>query len=70
MTDFTTSLPRRTRKFGVLGLLSRWIMLARSRHALARLDDRTLADIGLTREEAENEAGRPFWDVPNYWTHR
>jgi len=31
------------------------------RRALLDLDDRLLADIGITREEAEREASKPFW---------
>ena len=34
---------------------------ARQRGLLKRLDDRLLADIGLTREQAEREARKPFW---------
>ena len=33
----------------------------RQRRALLNLDDRLLADIGITREEAEREACKPFW---------
>jgi len=33
----------------------------RQRHRLAQLDDRELADIGRSREEARAEASRPFW---------
>lgn len=36
----------------------------RQRQHLARLDDRTLADIGLTRDQALAETGRPVWDIP------
>lgn len=36
----------------------------RQRHILAHMDDRTLADIGLTRAEAAGESMRPFWDLP------
>jgi uncharacterized protein YjiS (DUF1127 family) len=32
-----------------------------SRQALARMDARLLADIGLTREQALREAAKPFW---------
>lgn len=43
----------------------RWIEAcrarARQRRALARLDDRLLADIGVSRREAAMEAARPFW---------
>ena len=41
--------------------LLRWHELARQRRALLTLNDRMLKDIGVTRAEAEREAGRPFW---------
>ncbi len=31
------------------------------RHQLRQLDQRMLADIGLSRVEAEREASKPFW---------
>jgi uncharacterized protein YjiS (DUF1127 family) len=31
------------------------------RRALARLDDRLLGDIGLSRADAAWEGGKPFW---------
>ena len=34
---------------------------SRQREALARLDDRLLEDIGVTREQANAEADKPFW---------
>lgn len=37
----------------------------RERQLLATLDDRMLKDIGLTRTEANLEAARPGWDVPD-----
>lgn len=33
----------------------------RQRHTLARLDDRSLRDIGITRTDALAEANKPFW---------
>ncbi|MCB1356587.1 MAG: DUF1127 domain-containing protein [Maritimibacter sp.] len=39
----------------------------RQRRALTRLSDHLLADIGLTRAEAEREARRMLWDVPGHW---
>ena len=36
----------------------------RQRRQLAGLSDRQLADIGVTRNGAEAEAARPFWDLP------
>jgi uncharacterized protein YjiS (DUF1127 family) len=38
--------------------------LARQREALARLDDRLLADIGLTREAQMVECSKLFWWSP------
>ena len=37
------------------------------RQELAHMTDHMLADIGLTREEAEKEASKPIWQLP---THR
>ena len=53
----------RGRAFDLGGLIALW----RQRRALARLDDRALADIGVTRAEALAEAARPVWDVPATW---
>ena len=36
----------------------------RERRALAKLDDRMLKDIGLTRSEAYRETQRDFFDLP------
>ncbi len=47
--------------------LSSMLTLWRSRQHLKSLDDRALADIGLTRAEADAEAKRPIWDVPHTW---
>lgn len=41
--------------------------LRRQRLRLGELDERMLADLGLTREEAEREAARAVWDVPRHW---
>lgn len=48
-------------------ILARFAAL-RSRRALAALEPHQLADIGLSRAEAEQEAARPIWDVPQHWT--
>lgn len=45
--------------------LGAWLCLCgekgRQRRALARLDARLLADVGLTRAEAARECAKPFW---------
>ena len=43
--------------------------LARQRRALAKLDARSLEDMGISRHAAEAEASRPVWDVPAAWRH-
>ncbi|WP_050927595.1 DUF1127 domain-containing protein [Aestuariivita boseongensis] len=51
------------KRIGLVSLLDLW----RTRRQLKSLDDRALADIGLTRREADAEAARPVWDVPATW---
>ena len=42
-------------------LMATWRSRARQRETLARLDDRLLADIGLTREAQMVECSKLFW---------
>ena len=44
-----------------LGTLRRWRQRRRERDQLARLDARMLADIGLSRGDAEFLINKPFW---------
>lgn len=48
-------------------LISLAFCVQNSRRALARLDRATLADLGLSPEDAAREAARPLWDVPASW---
>jgi len=52
---------------GLLRRLGLGLAAARQRRHLAELDDAMLRDIGLSREAAEEEAGRSVWDVPPSW---
>jgi uncharacterized protein YjiS (DUF1127 family) len=45
----------------VLAKFREWRRRAKDRAELAALDDRMLADIGISRAEAEFLANRPFW---------
>lgn len=38
-----------------------WRRRRRERASLARLDDRLLADIGLSRVDQDRECNKPFW---------
>ena len=42
-------------------LLAVWAMRRRTRRTLSELDDRQLADVGLTRRQALLESAKPFW---------
>ena len=63
-----TLATRRVQSVGSIQRLLTYLRAAlaahRQRQFLARLDDRTLMDIGLTRGQAMDEAQRPIWDVP------
>lgn len=48
---------------GVRRVLSLWLSRRAGRRALANLDARLLADIGLTPEEAAAEVARRFWEA-------
>lgn len=66
----TLAVRRLSRRGGPLRLIRRLLdmmALRRQRRSLALLDDAMLRDIGLTREQAQFEASRPIWDVPNHW---
>ena len=75
MTTAATGFPRRGtlkgRTYGWRvgrGLLARLLAclaVAQQRHELRALDDRTLLDIGVRRLDAEQEADRGFWDLPD-----
>ncbi len=48
----------------------RVFQVAEQRRKLAQLDERALSDIGITRSQAEFEAGRAPWDLPARNTER
>jgi uncharacterized protein YjiS (DUF1127 family) len=57
------AFPRRPTGFlsGVGAVLREWRRRRNGRLELARLDERMLRDIGLTRVDAEYEMNKPFW---------
>jgi hypothetical protein len=54
--------PIRSTWVGRLGLgLGLGLRRRRQRQALAQLDERLLADLGLTRTQVAKETAKPFW---------
>ena len=55
--------PRKLSGFliGVRATLREWRLRRNGRLELARLDERMLRDIGLTRVDADYEINKPFW---------
>lgn len=47
----------------ILRRLRRAWQVVATRHVLAEMDDRMLADIGISRADAQLEANRAPWDV-------
>lgn len=45
----------------VFTALLQWQERGRQRRRLSELDDRMLADIGLTRADVSREVAKPFW---------
>jgi len=43
------------------GMTAIWLNRRQGRRDLSALDDRLLADVGISREDAVREAGKPFW---------
>ena len=44
-------------------ILATWRRRARERHELARLDQRTIRDLGLSPGDIQFEASKPFWRI-------
>lgn len=59
------ALSRRPRPLGER--LARMTALARQRRALGDLDPHLLRDIGVSRDEALEEAARLPWDASAHW---
>ncbi len=47
--------------------IARGTAIRRSRRKLIELEDYLLDDVGITRQQARREAGRPLWDVESHW---
>lgn len=55
------SSPRTHWYLRLFATLAQWQRNARTRHQLAQLDARALADVGISPSERYQELERPFW---------
>ncbi|MDH1265703.1 DUF1127 domain-containing protein [Pseudomonas sp. GD03944] len=55
------SPPHRAPQSGLLALLRRWQLNRRTRQQLALLDERLLADAGISPNERNAELDKAFW---------
>ena len=60
----------RRSRFSILRQISKMIAVRRQRHELGAAPDYLLEDIGVTKAQAQAEAKRPVWDVPENWIDR
>lgn len=67
MAFLSVSRNRSCRRIPRRASLLDFMALYRQRRRLAQMDDAALDDIGVTRQEARDEARRPVWDVPHHW---
>lgn len=63
----TSVFPTSFSRTHVLRTARHWHAVARSRKALANLDDAALTDLGLTKSQAKVESSRSAWDAPSNW---
>ena len=47
----------------LIALIAAWDSRRRARLHFATLDDRALADVGLTRDQQRTECAKPFWKL-------
>ncbi|WP_458791259.1 DUF1127 domain-containing protein [Yoonia sp. MH D7] len=57
-----------TNRRSLLSTLKIWYALGQQRHALRKLSPALRNDIGISRAQAQFEANKPVWDVPDSWT--
>jgi uncharacterized protein YjiS (DUF1127 family) len=62
-THHTAHASSRPATTSLLGSVAKALAIRRERRALMTLDDRMLADVGLSRTDAYREAHRPLFDI-------
>lgn len=64
MAYLSSAQSLRPARRSVFALIADLTALHRQRRQLTRMSDAELADIGVTRPQAEAESIRPIWDQP------
>lgn len=54
-------------RLSLLSFVTTRLELLRQRRSLRALDAHALEDIGISRRDALQEAGRSIWDAPESW---
>ena len=70
MTSTCTNIgvtPVSRRRTPLLERISHGLSVHNTRRSLKGLNETRLEDIGISMAQAQTEARRPFWDVPEYW---
>jgi len=70
MTMTTCNTPARTirkQRPTAFHMIKLALKARHQRRALRKLDNAALADLGLSLNQAKQEADRPIWDVPANW---
>lgn len=55
------SIPTASANVNLVATLQKWMARSAQRKELLALPDHLLEDIGITREQAIEEANKPFW---------
>jgi uncharacterized protein YjiS (DUF1127 family) len=63
-TILADAAPGQTNHVSLVSRVAKALAVRRERRALLALDDRMLADVGLSRTDAYREAHRPLFDLP------
>ncbi|MCW9053355.1 MAG: DUF1127 domain-containing protein [Motiliproteus sp.] len=59
--DTTSVLAALPSNKALLVTVHQWLQRGKQRRALAKLEPHLLEDIGITQEQAQEEADKPFW---------
>ena len=68
--DLFNVSPSHNQHFGLFRRFKQIASLSKERAELSKLTSQQLKDIGITPDQAQKEAARPAWDLPENWAAR